>query len=140
MRAGEVWSRGAEELVGARKDPFAVWLPDWYLRPSARDLGRPDALRSTEPAIAAEIPDGSILPLNLRADADGAVVELTLEAGKPPVAHGVEGLSQKGPEAGNAAYYYAHTRMPAAGQVVLDGDNGRAVSYTQPTLPTTYSE
>ena len=125
FRADQIFSRGTEYLAGARADPFVVWLQDWYLRSSASALGRPDILSSTGPAIATESSGGSIFPLNLRADADGATVELTLEAGKPPVAHGVEGLSQKGPEAGNASYYYAHTRMPAAGQVVLDGDTVR---------------
>jgi predicted secreted hydrolase len=122
FRADEVFARGTEYLAGARTDPFEVWLQDWYLRPAATAPGRPDALSSAEDSSATDTAERSIFPLNLRADAEGAVVELTLQAGKPPVAHGVDGLSQKGPEFGNASYYYAHTRMPAAGHVILDGD------------------
>jgi predicted secreted hydrolase len=50
-------------------------------------------------------------------------IDLTLAAGKPPVLQGERGLSQKGPEPGNASYYYSLTRMPARGAVVVDGDS-----------------
>jgi predicted secreted hydrolase len=45
-----------------------------------------------------------------------------LEAGKAPVPQGDKGLSQKGPEAGNASYYYSLTRMPSRGKVTVNGE------------------
>src|SRR5262245_40906591 len=49
-------------------------------------------------------------PVRLRA-ADGDVaVDLVLERGKPVVVQGDRGWSQKGPEPGNASYYYSFTR------------------------------
>src|SRR5262249_45545600 len=38
------------------------------------------------------------------------------------VLHGERGLSRKGPEPGNASYYYSLTRMPARGTVRLAGE------------------
>ena len=35
--------------------------------------------------------------------------------------HGEGGLSQKGPTAGNASYYYSSTRMPTEGTVRIGG-------------------
>jgi predicted secreted hydrolase len=44
-------------------------------------------------------------------------IELTLEAVKPPVLHGESGYSRKGPEPGNASYYYSQTRLQTTGIV-----------------------
>ena len=40
---------------------------------------------------------------------------------KPAVLHGERGLSRKSAEPGNASYYYSLTRMPASGEVRVDG-------------------
>jgi len=87
--------------VGSAGEAFRVWLEDWEV--------------SGEPG-------GEIPPLSLRAAAGEVALELTLGAGKPPVFQGRDGLSQKGPEAGNASYYYSLTRLPAAGSVVIGGE------------------
>jgi predicted secreted hydrolase len=100
FRAYERFARGAVGLAGATADPVRVWLEDWTIE------GSP----------------GSGFPLRLYASDGGATLELALEAGKPFVAHGDAGLSQKGPEPGNASFYYSHTRMPAVGTLVLDND------------------
>ncbi|MDT8342471.1 MAG: lipocalin family protein, partial [Longimicrobiales bacterium] len=40
---------------------------------------------------------------------------------KPLVLQGERGLSRKGPEPGNASYYYSFTRLEASGRVRVDG-------------------
>jgi predicted secreted hydrolase len=88
-------SRGALGLAGAQAEPYRVWLDDWI----------------------AEGEGPSALPMRLRAAEDGAAIDLTLESAKPVVLQGERGLSRKGPEPGNASYYYSLTRMPARGTV-----------------------
>jgi predicted secreted hydrolase len=87
-------------VTGAAAEPLNVWLGDWSIAGTTAET----------------------FPLRVQAAADGVAVDLTLEAGKPPVLQGDRGLSQKGPEPGNASHYYSLTRMPARGAVVVDGD------------------
>lgn len=97
------WSRagrGALGLAGATADPFRVWIDDW----SAEGEG----------------PAG--LPMRLRAGESGVAIDLVLEGGKPVVLQGERGLSRKGPEPGNASFYYSLTRMPARGTVRIGGE------------------
>lgn len=121
FHAFERFRRGALDLAGAtagedaqngesgengENSLFRVWLDDW----SATGL---------EP--------GSLLPLRLQAvetkDGVGEVgLDLVLSPGKPTVLQGDRGLSRKGPEPGNASYYYSQTRMPAQGTVTLGGE------------------
>jgi predicted secreted hydrolase len=100
--------RAAVGLAGAEARPFRVWLEDWSV------VGA----------------DADTFPVRLRA-ADGEVaIDLALDAGKPIVLQGDRGLSRKGPEPGNASYYYSLTRMPARGTVRVGGEtlavSGRA--------------
>jgi len=92
-------ARGAAGLAGAQTSPFRVWLDDW--------------------SVAGAGADG--FPMRLRAAEDGIAIDLVLDAGKPVVLQGDDGLSRKGPEEGNASYYYSLTRMPTRGTVELDG-------------------
>ncbi|MCC5794747.1 MAG: carotenoid 1,2-hydratase [Chromatiales bacterium] len=103
--ARERFGRPAPGGAGASTLPFAVWLDNW----SARSLGEeffPLALEASDPA-------------------SGMHLDLILEAGRPPLLHGEDGLSQKGPEPGNASYYYTLTRMPAAGSLSLGTRSAR---------------
>jgi predicted secreted hydrolase len=100
-RIAERFSRGAAGLAGARAEPFEVWLDDWR---------------------AASLSD-SFLPLELNAREGDLRLALRVEAGKPPVLQGEQGLSRKGPEPGNASYYYSYTRLPVNGELGLGGDN-----------------
>jgi predicted secreted hydrolase len=93
-------SRGALGLAGARTGPLAVWLDDWRLESTGAEF----------------------LPLRLRARDEGLALDLTLQAGKPRVLQGEAGLSAKGPEPGNASWYYSYTRLPASGRVEIDGE------------------
>jgi predicted secreted hydrolase len=102
FHAYELFARGGAGLAGARAEPFEVWIEDWALE----SVGE----------------GGAAFPLRLSADGERAELELTLDPGKAMVLQGDSGFSRKGPEPGNASYYYAHTRMPARGSLVLDGD------------------
>jgi predicted secreted hydrolase len=98
FHAFERFSRDAVGLAGAQASPFRVWLRDWEVK-------------STE---------SGTFPLRLAARGeDGAMLELVLEEGKPPVLQGDRGLSQKGAEKGSASYYYSLTRMPSRGTVTV---------------------
>jgi predicted secreted hydrolase len=99
----ERFARGASGLAGAVADPFLVWLGDWSAAGSA----------------------GATFPLRLAASSHGAAIELLLEQGKPVVLQGEAGLSRKGPEPGNASYYYSFTRMPTAGTVRIGNETYR---------------
>lgn len=107
----ERFSRNANGLAGATAAPFRVWLDDWTLRQSRADE--------------------NVFPLEMRAVMeDGTEVDLTLEPQKPLVLQGDRGLSQKGPEPGNASFYYSYTRMAARGQIVVEGDTLQVTGTT----------
>jgi predicted secreted hydrolase len=92
-------SRQALGLAGAEAEPFRVWVEDW----------------------SAEGVAGEATPVRLRA-ADGDVaIDLTLESAKPVVLQGDRGLDRKGPEPGNASYYYSLTRMATGGRIAVAG-------------------
>jgi len=97
----ERFARPGPGGAGARGEPFAVWLDDWR---------------------AASVGD-AFLPLRLTAtDEDaGIALDLQLMPGRAPVFNGDRGLSAKGPEPGNASYYYSFTRMPASGRLRAGG-------------------
>lgn len=98
----ERFSRGAAGLAGASGDPtFAVWLDEW----SAQEV---------EPGL-----------IRVQASADGAngsvALDLSLRTTQPPLLHGDRGLSAKGPEDGNANYYYSLVQMETTGTVTSVG-------------------
>lgn len=89
----ERFSRGGAGLAGATADPYSVWLEDWTMEEIA-----PEQVR-------------------LRADAGQMALDLILTETLPPVLHGDGGLSPKGPEPGNASYYYSIVQQQTAGTV-----------------------
>ncbi len=98
--AYERFSRGAAGLAGASGEPFRVFLEDW--------------------SVAGEGPEG--MTMRLKAAEGDVAIDLTLASTKPVVLQGDRGLSQKGPEAGNASYYYSLTRMATTGAVTVAGE------------------
>jgi len=94
-QAFERFSRGAAGLAGAQSDPYSVWLGDW--------------------SVAEESPG----VVRLRAAQGDLALDLTLVDQKGPVLHGDQGYSQKGPQPGNASYYYSLTRLAASGTVTM---------------------
>ncbi len=101
--AYERFSRDALGLAGATGEPFHVFLEDW----SAEGAG----------------PEG--MTMRLRAAEGEVALDLTLESAKPAALQGDRGFSQKGPEPGNASFYYSLTRMEAAGELAVAGERHR---------------
>lgn len=97
--AAERFTRQEPGLAGARLNPFRVWLQDWKLFSGVDDF-----------------------PWELEIFADDFVLSLSLSATKKPVLQGVNGLSQKSPEPGNASYYYSLTNLKTSGQLFLGGE------------------
>lgn len=97
--AFERFSRGAAGLAGAQADPYHIWLEDWSVES-----------------------DSTSFPMHIQATQDGVALNLTLETAYPAVLQGERGLDQKGPEPGNASYYYSFPRMPTEGTVTVDGE------------------
>lgn len=98
----ERFSRGAESLAGAAAHPFRVWLEDWEIK-----------------EIKGEESNG-IPVLHLKAEEKGISIEFTLKSMKPVVLQGDQGLSRKGPERGDASYYYSLTRLETEGRVAIN--------------------
>lgn len=99
------FERGAVGLAGATAAPLRVWLG-------------PTEIREAPGATVGGMP---VVRLAGRTD-DGAALALTLAPLRPPVLQGDRGLSRKGPEPGNASFYYSVTRLGTTGTVTLDGD------------------
>lgn len=98
----ERFSRGALGLAGAQARPLRVWIDDWE--------------------IAATGADAAAEHWQLQANDDGVALDLELVAGKEPVLNGIDGLSQKSAETGNASYYYSISRWQTEGRVRLGSE------------------
>jgi predicted secreted hydrolase len=57
----------------------------------------------------------------LQATADEFRFRLDLRSAKPPVVHGLDGISRKGQAAGEASHYVSLTRLDVSGELWLDG-------------------
>ncbi len=98
--ASERRARGALGLAGGTATPLRIWVEDWSAEGSA---------------------DGRSLRVRLRAaDADRSL-DLDLESTGPPVPQGDGGLDAKGPEPGNASYYYSVPHLTVSGSLELEG-------------------
>jgi predicted secreted hydrolase len=89
-------SRAGPGLAGASREGMNVWLLNW----SARMKGS-----------------------SIRLEAREAEKELGLELTprKPPVIHGQDGFSRKGPGQGQASYYFSFTGLETRGSLKLPG-------------------
>ncbi len=88
--------RGALGMSGAETDHYRVWIDNWQ----AELQGEEHRLRA-----------GAInLSLNLR-----------LTPSKPPVIHGLDGVSQKAAGEGYASHYYSLTRLATRGTLIYQG-------------------
>ena len=99
----ERFSRGSLGLAGAQSIPYRVWLEDWQVYETG-----PESVRIT-------------------AQTDEMALDVTLRQTIPPILHGDGGLSQKGPEVGNASYYYSIVQQATEGTVTI-GDDQFAVT------------
>ena len=102
----ERFERGALGLAGASLEPaFQVWLHDW-------------SVEQTGPS-----------EYHLRAQEQGAAIDLRLVDRKGPVLQGDQGYSQKGPQPGNASLYFSQPRLESQGTITI-GENSYAVNGT----------
>ncbi len=100
----EQYSRGGGELSGASGEPsFGVWLENWSVTEQ-----EPGIMRMTVSETSA--------------DGNEYALDLTLRETRQPVLHGDSGLSQKGPEPGNASYYYSLIGLETAGTITWLGN------------------
>lgn len=96
-------SRETPGVAGVETEPFQVAVDDWRLTSQSE----------------------TFLPLEVYAQGDrqtpekAVALELLITDTKPIVLHGENGLSRKGPEEGNASYYYSMTRLQTHGKVRL---------------------
>ncbi len=93
--AFERFARGAAGLAGAQAVPYQVWLENWKVTQTGEDHYR------------------------LTAQQEGILIDVKLEDIKGHILHGTGGYSQKGPEAGNASYYYSQTRLQTDGFIQI---------------------
>ena len=99
----ERFSRGAGGLAGATGEPeLRIWLEDWQVTRDGADTMHVQAQ-------------------TLDADGGTVAIDLHLRETRPPVLHGDGGLSQKGPEAGNANYYYSLIGLETTGSLTTNG-------------------
>jgi predicted secreted hydrolase len=91
----ERFSRDSINLAGASAIPYKIWLNNWSVEEVERGV------------------------YQLYAIAGEVELSLTLRDVKGPIAQGVDGYSQKGPEAGNASYYYSQTRLEVDGKIMI---------------------
>jgi predicted secreted hydrolase len=97
-------NRAGPELAGISKTHGRYWNGNWQVRWLA-------GLTNTDGPNKAE----------LQAVTSEAVLRLTLEAKKGPVIHGLNGISQKGPEPGEASHYISFTRLATKGTLTWRG-------------------
>ncbi len=97
--AYERLSRGAAGIAGAQAEPYKVWLKDWRVEQTGP---------STYLLVAGQ---------------EDITISLAIKDLKGPVLHGVKGYSQKGPELGNASYYYSQTRLDTEGTITINGSS-----------------
>jgi predicted secreted hydrolase len=93
-------SRSGPGLAGANVGNLDVWLTDWSARMQ----------KST---------------ITLKARQNEMELDLTLTPRKPPVFHGKNGLSKKGPGAGQASYYTSLTNLETKGFLKTSSSNDR---------------
>jgi len=104
FHAAERLRRESLDLAGASAASLNVWIDEW----SAKQA----------------VPNG---PIVLTAKADYGELNLELEAPETIVLQGTDGLDRKGPEPGNASYYYSVPRLGATGTIQVDENEPVAV-------------
>ncbi len=102
QHAFERLERGAAGLAGAQAEPYHVWLEDWEVIETGPASYRLRAQAETE-------------------DGEPLAIELELIDERGPVLQGDRGYSQKGPDPGQASYYYSLTRLESSGNVTVGG-------------------
>lgn len=100
FRYAEKISRAGLGKAGAEPDRLLVWIDRWKAEASGTEPHRHQ----------------------LTAQAREFSIDLTLVARKPPVAHGRDGISRKGPAPSQASHYYSLTNLDTTGRLVIEGE------------------
>jgi predicted secreted hydrolase len=98
--ARERMAREALDLAGVTANPLRISVKSWT---------------------ATLVPDDAAETWELDARDEDVHLTLGLTTRTPPILNGERGLDRKGPEAGNASYYYSEPRLTASGALSLDG-------------------
>jgi len=93
-------SRSGPGLAGTGTEGMHVWLLNWSGKMKSEAI-------------------------SLRAQSEGMELELELSPKKALVFHGQNGLSRKGPDAGQASYYYSFTDLETRGFLKTDPSRSR---------------
>lgn len=91
----EKMSRAGIGKAGAQADVLDVWIDHWSVK-----------------AI-----DSDHQQFHLQAQVEEFSIDLVLETEKPPVMHGINGVSYKGQQTGQTSHYYSLTRLHTSGLV-----------------------
>jgi predicted secreted hydrolase len=94
-------SRAGLGKAGAASDRLHVWIDHW----------------------SAESPLASPGTQILRAAEGDLAIQFTVSPEKPLVVHGTDGISRKGPLAGQASHYYSFTRLATTGTLTIGNDS-----------------
>ena len=95
FRVAEKMSRAGIHKAGARADVLDVWIDQW-------------SVKAVSPAHR---------QFHLQAKVEEFSIDLIVESQKPPVMHGVDGVSFKGSQPGQTSHYYSLTRLHTTGSV-----------------------
>ena len=105
----ERFSRDSAGLAGSQTDPvYKVWLENWQV----------------------EALDPEATQTRITARTDEVALDITLEQVKRPALQGENGLSPKGPEPGNASYYYSLSRLLTEGTVTIGNETFEVTGNT----------
>lgn len=99
FRFAEKLSRAGVNKAGARNNQLEVWIDRWSVKAVAPDHRQ----------------------FHLQAQADEFSIDLTVEPLKPPVIHGIHGVSRKGQHPDLTSHYYSLTRLRTSGSVMVEG-------------------
>jgi len=105
--ATQRFSRAGPGMAGAISSPVSIWLDDWQIIEESSETESDDSLTR-----------GSF-PWLIEIDAGEFSLALSVNAVKPPVLQGNQGLSQKSATVGNASYYYSYSRMQTSGTLKI---------------------
>jgi len=100
FRYAEKLSRAGLGKAGADPDRLHVWIDRWSVD------ANPDSAHH-----------------RLRAADGDLTIDLDLAPDKPPVVHGTDGISRKGPAAAQASHYYSFARMSTAGKLTIGSES-----------------
>jgi len=125
FQVAQRYARGSLGLAGAQSSPFRVWLEDWSIETAGAHIVSDAEHDKRDPlgaaSVATTINDELAIPWRIHAADENIAIDLSLVPLKPPILNGINGLSQKSSQPGNASYYYSMPRLQTDGTLRVDG-------------------